>query len=264
MVAFTEATKRPRPADHELPSGSLSYSLSPAFTPLAKLSPLVQSDYPGVKFWSRLDWKKAENNRKDSSELEAKSTGRGGARSSKGENVMMLYIEDTDGSPVDGTLASAIREFARSIWRSFYSQGIAPERWGDAPQEIRDKYCHEMESAFTVLRYCDNHWKSHAVATSIYSQWYHMFVKKNHQGVKEESAPPDEPARKKSRTTSSDIEADDAPGQSPHCEGQPTAIGAAASESAPTAVTLKDPLYSFCILSDSPDLHCYLSQRRYI
>lgn len=253
MIAYAEVTKRSRSDDHEPLViaqgivGTAASLFSPTPIPMVKLSPLSQSDYPGIKYWNKADWKKTENARKDSSDLEVKGGGRGGARSSKGENVMMLYIENADGTPVDGTLAGSIREFARSIWREFHSQGIAPGRWGDAPREVRDKYCHEMETAFAPLRFCDNHWKAHAIATSIYSQWYHTFDKKR-PAIKEESTPCDEPERKKSKTISTgDLDADDA--QSPYSEEQPNTV-----ESTPKAITPTDPLYVCYTLSNSPYL----------
>jgi hypothetical protein len=35
-------------------------------------------------------------------------------------NVLMMYLEDTDGKPIDGRLAAEIREFARTIWADLY------------------------------------------------------------------------------------------------------------------------------------------------
>jgi hypothetical protein len=32
-----------------------------------------------------------------------------------------------------------------------------------------------MEERFVVLRYCDNHWKALAIATSNYSQWFNYY-----------------------------------------------------------------------------------------
>ena len=112
------------------------------------------------------------------SEVQTKSSSHGGTRSSKGKNVMMLYIEDANGKPIDGNIAGGMRELARSIWRSFYEQGIAPETWGQATMEVRDEYCQEMESKYPVLRFCDNHWKANAIATAIYSQWHQTYNRK--------------------------------------------------------------------------------------
>ena len=51
-----------------------------------------------------------------------------------------------------------------------------------------------MEKKWPVLRYCENHWKVCALATSIYSQWYQGYRKKM-LATRDE-----EPARKKART----------------------------------------------------------------
>jgi len=54
----------------------------------------AQPDYPEVKYWTKKQWKDAENNNKDASDLlENKDKRRGATRSAMGENVMMLYIE---------------------------------------------------------------------------------------------------------------------------------------------------------------------------
>lgn len=90
----------------------------------------------------------------------------------------MLYIENADGTPVDGTIASTMREFARSIWRDLYLRGMAPETWGQATRQVREEFCQEMERAYPALRLCDNHWKANALATAIYSQWYRTINEK--------------------------------------------------------------------------------------
>jgi hypothetical protein len=206
----------------------------------------MQSDYPRIKFWNKLDWKNFENARRDSSGLEVKNTGRGGGtRSSKGENVMMLYIEDADGLPVSGTIAGGIRDFARSIWRGFYSLGVAPEKWGDAMPEVRSKYCNEMENAFEVLQYCANHWKAHAVATLIYSQWYHTFDKKQ-RAVKVEPSSTDEPSRKRTKIA---ISVDSDENNSPSSNSEDLATSKSTQI---LKVTLKNPLCVFHFYSDPP------------
>jgi hypothetical protein len=151
----------------------------------AKPPPLSQDDYPLVKYWEKKAWKSVSGTRKDTSEVQTTTSSRGGTRSSKGENVMMLYIEDANGLPVDGNIASDMRDFARCIWRSLYERGLAPSTWGQATMQVRDEFCREMEREYPVLRFCDNHWKANALATAIYSQWYSKY---------------DGPPRKKART----------------------------------------------------------------
>jgi hypothetical protein len=102
-------TKIPLPLG---PSAVLSDQLSLAPTPA-----LSQADYPLIKFWEKKVWKSYLETRKDTSEVQTnlKSISRGGTRSSKGENVMMLYVEDANGLHVDGSIACDMREFARCI-----------------------------------------------------------------------------------------------------------------------------------------------------
>jgi hypothetical protein len=224
-----------------------------------RLSPL---DYPLVKYWERKVWKSVIDTRKDTSEVQTKGGSRGGTRSSKGENVMMSYIEDSNGNPVDGNTASGIREFARTIWRSLYDRGIAPETWGQATKDVRDEYCREMESEYPVLRFCSNHWKANALATAVYSQWYRTYDRKmkpsednNNNGNGDNSDGnnsdndagdgSDGPPRKKSRTTT--IVDDDTLFTPPEPEAlvdnERTSVNAILTEaSSHHGTALKDPL----------------------
>lgn len=56
----------------------------------AKPLPHLQVDYPMLKYWKKKVWKMFVRTRKDTSEVETKGFSHGAARSSKGENVMML------------------------------------------------------------------------------------------------------------------------------------------------------------------------------
>jgi hypothetical protein len=73
-----------------------------------KLPVYSASDYPKVKYWTKQQWKDVENLIKDSSEVPTGGSPHGGARSAKGENVMMLYIEHADRQPVSGTITAKI------------------------------------------------------------------------------------------------------------------------------------------------------------
>lgn len=178
VLAFTDTQtdKRQRAEDDKSTIlGSSETALPSDRVSGSKLLPLSRGDYPLVNYWEKKVWKIVAGNKKDTSDIQTKGSSRGGTRASKGENVMMLYIEDATGSPIDGNIASGMRDFARCIWRSLYERGIAPETWGQATKEVRDEYSREMESEYPVLQLCDNHWKSHALATAIYSQWYRTY-----------------------------------------------------------------------------------------
>jgi hypothetical protein len=42
---------------------------------------------------------------------------------------MMLYVEDSDGHPIDGNRAAEIRKVSRSLFVQFASAGVAPKTW---------------------------------------------------------------------------------------------------------------------------------------
>ena len=148
--------------------------------------------YPKVQFWTKQEWKDYENNHKDSSDLVATSGARGGTRAALGKNVRVRYVEHFDGKMVSGGLATEIRDHARTIWRGLWSRGLAPRTWGAATQEVQEAFVHSIEECFSVLKFCDNHWKAQAIATANYSQWYKYYKAKmeaeaNRKRVKEDS-----------------------------------------------------------------------------
>ena len=135
---------------------------------LRDLGDFVKSFFPLVKFWNRQAWKIHEGEKKN---LGGKSGQQGGGRSAKGENVMMQFIENSDGTPITGNLVVEIRAHAQSIWLGLHEKDNALEKWGNATKDVRKQYYYEMESEFYLLCLCDNHWKSQAITTTIYSQW---------------------------------------------------------------------------------------------
>lgn len=180
MEAYVNASKTPQ-VKHSSEEAAQGNALGNVDTPPGSwhtLPKLMDSDFPLVRFWYKMSWKTHNEGKKDTTELGASTGQRGGTRAAQGENVNLLFIENADGTPITGTLAAEMREHARSIWRGLHKKNAAPEKWGDASNEIREQYYHEMESKFYPLRLCDNHWKSQAIATGIYSQWYGYFVKK--------------------------------------------------------------------------------------
>ncbi|KAH9021529.1 hypothetical protein EDB84DRAFT_1620348 [Lactarius hengduanensis] len=188
VEAYIEAsntlTTRNQESDHSSTRSLGSPETDPSTWQLMR--PLVRSDYPLVKFWTKLAWKVHSDTINDSSNLVPGDNRRGGTRSAQGINVMMLYIENADGTSINGTVAGEIRDFARSIWHGLLLRKAAPPTWGGAPMDVREHYYYDMEVEFEVLRYCEGHWKAQAIATSIYSQWHGTFVKKRGAAVKEE------------------------------------------------------------------------------
>jgi hypothetical protein len=116
VIAFTDTkTVKMQHGDDDDPCIMGSSAVSSKQISGATHPPLSQCDYPLVKYWDRKVWKGVTGTRKDTSEVQTKSGSCGGTRSAMGENVMMLYIEDADGMPIDGSIAGGMRDLARSI-----------------------------------------------------------------------------------------------------------------------------------------------------
>ncbi|KAH8995169.1 hypothetical protein EDB83DRAFT_2325102, partial [Lactarius deliciosus] len=199
LDAYIEAsntlTTRNQESDHNSTQSLGSPEAGPSTQQLMK--PLVRSDYPLVKFWTKLAWKIYSDTINDSSNLVPGDNRQGGTRSAQGINVMMLYIENADGTSIDGIVAGQIRDFARSIWHRLLLRKAAPDKWGDAPSDVREHYYYDMEVKYEVLRYCEGHWKAQA--------WHSTFVKKRGATVKEEeNADTVQATTKKPRLASSD------------------------------------------------------------
>jgi hypothetical protein len=170
----TESAKRPHSDDLEL-STLISPDRDITATCPPSLPPLLCSDFPLIKFWTRQDWEDHESRRKDGSTLTHKGGTRGPGRYSKGVNVRTCYIEKEDGTPICGETAGKMRAVARQIWVELYERGNAPGTWGQASLAANNKYIWEMESRWPILQYCEDHWKVHALTTLNYSQWYRWY-----------------------------------------------------------------------------------------
>jgi hypothetical protein len=81
----------------------------------------------------------------------------------------------------------------QGLWADFYKRSMAPPNWSKASMHVKKIYIHEMERNWPVLRYCNNHWEAHVIATGNYPQWY-----KNYSTRKFEKS--DEPAQKHCKT----------------------------------------------------------------
>lgn len=136
---------------------------------------LNQEDYPNVKFWCKQDWLnhvKENGNSTDVTEIT-----RGKSLISKGINKSVKYIEDTEGTPIDGYRLRDIRSHARALWATFQSLGRLPPSWGKADAEIARTYRREMRLKFPEFALCENDWKADFLATENYPSWFSTHVK---------------------------------------------------------------------------------------
>ncbi len=106
------------------------------------------------------------------------SGARGRTRAAQGINVNMRYIEDRNGQPINGHLASDIRRHARAIFVGFALQGRLFTSWTEADHTSLKTYYLEMAERFEELRLCANDWKSEMIALDIYRTWREQWQKK--------------------------------------------------------------------------------------
>ena len=166
------------------------FSLADISIPLNMLPTAEREHYPLVKYWYRREWNITESNL-------VGAGAHGKARAAQGENVTLRFIEDENGSIIDGFRASAMRRFARELWAGLNRVGKAPKSWGKVDAAVAAQYRNEMERKFSELRLCDNNWKADFIATLNYPSWYNNNVEKE-ENLKRTSVdlPPD---AKKSR-----------------------------------------------------------------
>ena len=130
-----------------------------------------REDYPDVRFWTRRDWIDRSSQENDAMVLDSGSR-RGKTRASQGINVTMLYVEDENGTAIDGHRAAEIRQYARLIWVHMSNNGELPTSWGKASIKLSQSYCREMRQRFPELALCELDWKADQIATDNYPSWY--------------------------------------------------------------------------------------------
>jgi hypothetical protein len=145
----------------------------------ARLNP-SQKDFPDLRFWFKRDYTKVANTKKLNDGITGLNQGarpRGRVRLvSENENVMNDFIELEDGTIVDGTTAENIRARFRDIFAEQKKtvermQETMPESWGQASVTFKKFLIKEVYEQFPYMRWCDNDWKVHFLATRVYSNW---------------------------------------------------------------------------------------------
>ncbi len=136
--------------------------------------PLKRTDYPHIRFWFKRDWTNYYKTMKAASQGDSKlEVARGKARSAKGINVMMLYIEMEDGQSVDGDVAADIRQTARTVWMELEDvDTVLPVTWGQMGEQRRKEYSRKMAETYPYIRLCHQDWKANEVATVFYPKWH--------------------------------------------------------------------------------------------
>ena len=133
---------------------------------------------PTVKFWTRQEWTAATADRVADLDEGVNVGTRGRTWAAQGINVNMKYIEDRNGQPINGHLASDIRRHARAIFVGLALKGYLFTSWTEADHDSLKTYYREMAERFEELRLCANDWKAEMIALDIYRTWRDQWEKR--------------------------------------------------------------------------------------
>jgi hypothetical protein len=119
MAAFAILTQ----LVHQLlaqPVNSLAISSSNPLIPVTNSIPLLQSDYPNVKFWTRHSWMAVSKKASDYTTVKQKAAERGGTQMANGKNVSLKFTEGVviSGHKYSTTHADCVQPSCRSTWRT--------------------------------------------------------------------------------------------------------------------------------------------------
>ncbi|KZT19426.1 hypothetical protein NEOLEDRAFT_1173060 [Neolentinus lepideus HHB14362 ss-1] len=125
----------------------------------------------------------------------------GKTRLSVGINDTYPWVVDRDGKPVDGYQILAMLENLRQLWAQLKVWQRLPDTYGkNSPLDVKRFIYHEMVNCFPVLGYCENNWKTEAMAIGSFGNWIRVRgrrVKKEDTESDDESMPPAPPTSTK-------------------------------------------------------------------
>lgn len=144
--------------------------------------------FPNIKFWTQQDYNarlKSKKVNSDVIDVDKPKPLRGSSRKNEGENVSMDYIEQEDGSIIDGHATSAIRDYLRLVFNEMGSR--IPEKWSLIGISERQYVFSQLYKQFPYLLLCLDEWKPVYLAGRALSS-YHATLKKrgNRQNIKNE------------------------------------------------------------------------------
>ena len=86
---------------------------------------------------------------------------------------MFWFLQNEDGTELDGRVLTKIRAEAKIIWRELCDKyGPIGCPWSSVAPRYQREYWRRIEAAYPVLRLCDGHYKADSIPFSDYSHWY--------------------------------------------------------------------------------------------
>lgn len=141
---------------------------------------LRREEYPHIRYWFRNEWD--TESERGITLPSSEQPQRGRSRASKGENVRFKYLQQVDGTIINGHEAGIIRKYARGVWDHMSQNGPMPSTWGTADAATASHFHRDMITKFPLLAFCHANWKADQIATETYPYWSSKRAKK----VKEE------------------------------------------------------------------------------
>jgi hypothetical protein len=145
-----------------------------------KENSLLEADYPAIKYWKKKTYTTTVDEKKDEGNILKVTNGkpqRGKTRLAEtGENVSMDYIETLDGKSIDGTTASSIRAYLRSLFielnnEALKGENLMPTSWGTSSASMRDGILLRLYAKYPYIRFCQDDWKADYLLSRSYSTW---------------------------------------------------------------------------------------------
>ena len=167
--------------------------------------PLRREDYPQITYWYKHERQEERKRRKSQKESEQQPSNalRGPGRAAAGENVSFWFLQNVDGTEIDGHTLTELRAVCRDTWATIAKKrGDLGLPWRCVCPMHKLEFFLRVEAKFPLLRFCSNHYKANAIATSDYTHWYKLYVKHGKGKAKSEDEEKAKPSTgKRSRST---------------------------------------------------------------
>lgn len=110
-----------------------------------------------VRYWTRREWETAY------------ADGKGVSALSGGLILGNEFLEDANGSPLDGDEREAIRKTSNDLWQQMIIDSRAPLCWSKCGFNIRQWFIAHMEAQHPILQLCVSGWKSDYIGYRSYT-----------------------------------------------------------------------------------------------
>ena len=141
-------------------------------------APLESTKYPMVNLWREDTYNKLlEQERMDGVVHEGEGL-KGKVAISSGFNISCRYIEQSNGSVVNGYYLDRLFEKCHELFWQVEGAGLVPTSWKKMRADVVVFIVTELELDFPELQLCELHWKARRLAHYKFGSWYNDNKKK--------------------------------------------------------------------------------------